>query len=71
MDGMTMLAKLRESGEFGKHVPVILLTNLNADDKITAGVFQSEPSYYLVKSNYTMADVVTKVKDCLGEKPSH
>jgi DNA-binding response OmpR family regulator len=66
MDGMTMMAKLRESGEFGKHVPIILLTNLNADDKITIGVTKNEPSYYLVKANYAVADVVAKVKDRLG-----
>jgi len=65
MDGMTMMKKLRDSGEFGKHVPIILLTNLNADDKISAGVTQNEPSYYLIKSNYTVADVVAKVRDRL------
>lgn len=66
MDGMTMLSKLRESGEFGKHIPIILLTNLNADDKIMGGVAKNEPSYYLVKSGYTVADVVEKVKKCLS-----
>lgn len=65
MDGMTMLAKLRESGEFGKNVPTILLTNLNADDKIMSGVTQNEPSYYLIKSSHTVAEVVEKVKDRL------
>lgn len=65
MDGMTMMTKLRESGEFGAHVPIILLTNLNADDKIMGGVAQNEPSYYLVKSNYTVADMVAKVRECL------
>lgn len=66
MDGLTMLAKLRESGEFGKHVPTILLTNLNADDKIMSDVTENEPSYYLVKSSYTVAEVVEKVKNSLG-----
>jgi len=65
MDGMTMLKKLRGLGEYGAHVPVILLTNLNADDKIMHDVVQEEPAYYLVKSTYTLADVVVKVKDCL------
>lgn len=65
MDGMTMMKKLRESGEFGAHVPIILLTNLNADDKIMDGITKNEPSYYLVKSNYTVADVVAKVRSCL------
>ncbi len=65
MDGMTMLGKLRGSGDYGKHVPVILLTNLNAGDDIMEGVAKNEPSYYLVKANYTVADVVAKVKTCL------
>jgi DNA-binding response OmpR family regulator len=65
MDGMTMLTKLRGSGGVGKHMPIILLTNLNADDKIMAGIALNEPAYYLVKSNYTLADVVAKVRDCL------
>ena len=30
MDGMTMLKKLRESGDWGKQVPVIILTNLSS-----------------------------------------
>src|SRR5665213_114703 len=56
MDGMTMLTKLRESGDYGKKLPIILLTNLNADDKIMGGVVKNEPSFYLVKSGYTLGD---------------
>jgi DNA-binding response OmpR family regulator len=67
MDGMTMMKKLRESGGYGKHIPIILLTNLNADDKIMGGVTQNEPSYYLVKSTYTVADVVERVRHSLKE----
>ena len=65
MDGMTMMSKLRRSGEYGKHVPIILLTNLNADNHIMEGITKDEPSYYLVKSNYTLADVVQKVENSL------
>jgi DNA-binding response OmpR family regulator len=70
MDGMTMMATLRKSGEFGNHVPIILLTNLNVDDKIIGDISKNEPAYYLVKAEYTLADVVQKVKDCLGPKTS-
>lgn len=69
MDGMTMLGKLRASEsdpEYGHSVPVILLTNLNADDKIMREILRDEPAYYLVKSNWTVADVVAKVENCLG-----
>ncbi len=69
MDGMTMLTKLRSAGEYGRNVPTILLTNLNADDHIMGGITKNDPSYYLVKSNFTVTDVVAKVKESLGDRP--
>ena len=67
MDGMTMLKKLRQENTWGKSVPVILLTNLSADDdKIIQGVAADEPAYYLVKSNWAINDVVEKVKERLS-----
>lgn len=65
MDGMTMMQKLRENVE-GKKIPIILLTNLNATDKIIEGVVRDEPSYYLVKSDWNIEGVVAKVKEMLG-----
>jgi len=66
MDGMTVLKKLRED-EWGKKVPVILLTNLSATGAdIIEGIVEQEPSYYLVKSDWKIEDVVAKVKDTLG-----
>ena len=65
-DGMTMMRELRTSNSWGKNVPVILLTNLNADDRIMKGVTKDEPAYYLVKTDWTLDQVVEKVKDRLG-----
>lgn len=63
MDGMTMMKKLRED-EWGKGVPIILLTNLSAtEEKIIKGIVENEPSYYLVKSDWKIEDVVKKVKE--------
>lgn len=31
MDGLTMMKKLRQGDEWGKHVPIIVLTNHSAD----------------------------------------
>ena len=67
MDGMTMMNRLRASGDFGKQVPIILLTNLNPDDAVMSGVTKNEPAYYLVKSSYALTDVVAKVKECLAK----
>ena len=63
MDGVTMLAKLR-SDAWGKNVPVVILTNLSDERKVSLaiekGVFD-----YLVKSDWTLEDVVKKVKERL------
>lgn len=68
MDGMTMMRKLREN-PWGKKVPIILLTNLSAeDDKIIQEVTRDEPAYYLVKSDWGLVDVVEKVKEGLSRK---
>ena len=65
MDGMTMLSKLRQDPQ-GKDSKVILLTNLTADNPITGQVTLNEPSYYLVKAEHSIDDVIYKVKIALG-----
>lgn len=63
MDGLTMLNKLRED-EWGKKVPVIILTNLSDDEKVMEAVKQG--SYdYLIKSNWSIDEVIRKVKERL------
>lgn len=64
MDGMTVMQKLRDD-PWGKNVPIIILTNLNADDNILKGVVQGHPAYYLMKSNSDPSSVVEKVKEVL------
>lgn len=66
MGGMEMLAELRKDEGWGKTVPVVILTNLSADDKILGGVVKDQPSFYLLKSDWKIADVVTKVKEALS-----
>lgn len=65
MDGMTMMQKLREDA-WGKKVKIIILTNLQADEAITKGVVRDEPTYYLIKTSYTIGDVTERVKEVLG-----
>jgi DNA-binding response OmpR family regulator len=66
MDGMTVLKKIREN-EHGKKLKVILLTNLTgSNDHVVSGIVHDEPSYFLVKTDHSIADVVEKVKVVLG-----
>lgn len=69
MDGWTMLRKLREENPWGKNVPVIVLTNLTSDDDVQlANIVKLEPSYFLVKSDWKIEDLVTKVRERLEDK---
>ncbi len=66
MDGITMLNKLRED-EWGKEVPVVVLTNLSAADKKTKRV-EKEVNEYLIKADWKLDDVVKKVEQELNNK---
>ncbi len=68
LDGMMMLKNLRKSGEYGKNVRVIILTNLDANDKIIHEVTNTQPTYYLIKSNVKLDEIVEKVKELMNNK---
>jgi len=63
MDGVTMLKKIRED-EWGKNVPVMILTNLSDAEKIAEAVEDGICSY-LIKTEWSLEDIVKKVKKML------
>jgi DNA-binding response OmpR family regulator len=65
MDGKAMFEKLRQDA-WGKTVPVIILTNLNPDDKTLDELMKNGPSYYFIKSKWKLEELVAKVKKELG-----
>ncbi len=67
MDGLTMMDTLREKNSYGKNVPIILLTNMSAnEEKIMKSVTKNEPAYYLVKSDWNLSEVIAKIKERLA-----
>ena len=64
MDGLTMLKKLRED-EWGRGVPVIVLTNLSDGDKARDAIYHGVYDY-LVKADWKLEDVIKKVKEWLS-----
>ena len=64
MDGLTMFKKMREDAR-GKDIPAIVLTILSdaekVDEALQAGVYT-----YLVKTEWTLDDVVKKVREKLA-----
>jgi two-component system OmpR family response regulator len=67
MNGIEVLKKLR-TDEWGKNVPIIILTNLDLDDPLLREISKNEPSYYLIKKDLEISDVILKLRDCFRRK---
>ncbi len=65
MDGMAVMKKLRVD-DWGKTVPIIVLTNLNVDGAVLEEIVKSKPVYCLVKVNTTPDDVFGKAEEILN-----
>ena len=68
INGLMMLENLRKGGGlYGKDVPVILLTNLSPDnEQVNKVIAETSPTYYFVKSDWTVEEVIEKVKERLN-----
>lgn len=64
MDGLTMLKEIRKD-EWGKGVPIIVLTNMDTEDNIKIGL-ENSVFDFLVKSNTTLDDLLKQVKQKLS-----
>jgi len=64
MNGMEVLKSLRQDA-WGKTVPVILLTNMPTDDAVIKEIVEEHPTFYLVKSDWKLEDVLHKVEQTL------
>ncbi|KXK26552.1 MAG: KDP operon transcriptional regulatory protein KdpE [candidate division WS6 bacterium OLB20] len=69
MDGATFMEHLRQD-EWGKDVPVIILTNLQPDDTIINSLARTNPAYYLIKAEWDLAGIVDKVMEVLQSHPA-
>jgi DNA-binding response OmpR family regulator len=64
MDGATALAKIRKA-DWGKDVPVIILTNLG-EEEAPKEIRNLGIHSYIVKAELTPRQVVQRVKEALG-----
>ena len=69
MDGITMAEKLRKDC-WGKTVPIIFLTNIDPNFKVLNQLINIKASYYLIKANCNLYDIVIKAKELLDETES-
>lgn len=64
LDGINVLREMKKDDVL-RNVPVIILTNLSTGDKV-AEAMQLGTFDFLVKANYSLEDVLRKVKERLG-----
>ena len=64
IDGITMARKLKEAGI---NAPIIFLTNLD-DVKHISDAIEVSKSSYLIKSDWKISEIITKVKEKLDLK---
>ena len=68
MDGIASLKKIREDS-WGEKVPIIILTNLSATkEQLIDYKIPSRPTYYLIKSDWKLCDIVKKIETILKDK---
>jgi two-component system response regulator (stage 0 sporulation protein A) len=65
MDGMAVLDLLRKERK-GKKAKVIILTNIEPDDKIIDAVLNDQPLYYFIKSDIKLKDLLNKIDELLS-----
>ncbi|HBI25403.1 MAG: Two component transcriptional regulator, winged helix family [Candidatus Wolfebacteria bacterium GW2011_GWC2_39_22] len=64
MDGITMVKELRKDA-WGETAKVIILTNFDTTDAMLKDIVLVQPSYYLLKSNWKIDDIIIKLKEVL------
>ena len=65
-EGVEVLKEVRESGRWGKSVPIIMLTNLDSSNYILDAVNKYSPSYYFIKANVELAEIVKKARELVS-----
>lgn len=65
LHGLEVLRCLKENGET-KNVPVIIMTNLEGINEVERAI-ELGAMTYLVKAQYSLDEVVEKIKKALGE----
>lgn len=65
MDGVTMLKELRKKEAGKKNIPVVMLTNYN-EKEVKKESSDQGAAGYLTKTDWSLDDVVVKVKEMLN-----
>ncbi|MBU2523715.1 response regulator [Patescibacteria group bacterium] len=65
MDGTKMIEEIRKD-EWGKSVPIIVLTNLSRVSSSSGGI-KRNVSHYLLKTDWKLRELIDKIKEELAK----
>ena len=68
MDGLSVIEELRKD-DWGKIVPVIMITNHDPDSETMNSISKNNPSYFLLKPTVELEELIEKINDAL-ENPA-
>ncbi len=63
-DGISVMRDLR-ADSWGKDVPIIILTVMDANEEILKEIIVNRPAHYFIKSDWKIDDVVQKVNELI------
>lgn len=63
MTGLDVLKGIRNESEWGKGVPIIILTNLSVNERLFHELAEHNPTDFLIKGEAKIEEVVAKVKE--------
>lgn len=64
MNGIEVLHKIRKESDWGRKVPIVILTNLSPNEELMSMIGENQPLLFLVKNDTELFRVVEKVRGC-------
>lgn len=69
IDGVSVMKQLRAT-EWGRTLAIIVITNLEVDGPVMKDVMEEKPAYYLSKTDISLGEIVSKIKEVLSRTPA-
>ena len=64
--GLEVTQKVRGT-PYGQHLPIIILTGNQPDDKIINDIMEANPSYYIIKGSISIDELCKKITNTMNE----
>lgn len=67
MGGVEVMEKLRAASDWGKNIPIIIITNVDPDENTVRAVAKARPYYFFTKGLFDLEMLMKKIKERIGD----